>query len=177
MNNKALHLIKLLQKAPPGLLVEVGGIREPKEIPTEGFSSYYFALECKKSGRPFISCEIESANVKMARVMLAAYGLHPEIVNADGKDFLSQCGPVSFLYLDSSRFPAHTWEQYLAASIVPGGVVSIDDAHEIDGHEYGKAQYVVEHLKKSKIPFNVNITENRYRMIDFILANGKKGST
>lgn len=178
MNRKAIKLIELLNSSPHGLVVEIGAIRESQENPTEGFSTVYLARECKKLGRTFRSIELEEKNFRMANAVLSSFMLPPCVEHGDGGKLVSSYGPISFLYLDSSRFPGHTMDQYKAAELVDGAVVAVDDAHTFDDHEFGKAQFLVEYLKNANIPFSLSYTsaewETVYRMMHFKQTKYKK---
>lgn len=178
MNRKAAILVKLINSSIPGPAVEIGSIRKATEDFEEGFSTVYLARECKKTWRKFISVEIEERTAAMANAVLKSFQL-PECVQcANGNQVLLELPPIAFLYLDSSRFPEDTLCQLINATLLPGATVAIDDAHKFDGHEWGKAQFVVDHLKSLNMPFDMNYTcasgNETYRMVHFIVPNGKK---
>ena len=178
MNRKAEVLIKLINSSTIGPAVEIGSIRSAVEDAIEGFSTVYLARECKKSWRKFTSVELDPKNVTMANAILKSFMLPECVLCADGARALMAMPPLAFLYLDSSRFPEHTWEQFVNANLLEGATIAVDDAHPFDGHEWGKAQCIVEYLKNINMPFDVNYTSadtrNVYRMIHFIVPAGKR---
>lgn len=178
MNRKALQLIELLNKAPSGLAVEVGSIREPTENASEGFSTIHLSRECKRLWRTFKSLELDEKNARMANAILASFMLPQSVIQGDGAQLIKDLGPISFLYLDSSRYPGHTFEQYVNAELAEGAIVAVDDCQTFDGHEFGKGQFLVEYLKKHNITFNIHYTsaewETVYRMISFVQKDHKK---
>lgn len=163
-NRKAELLLQLLEKAPEeGLVVEIGCIRDVREVIEDGFSTYYLAKWCHEHNRPFCSFDNEQKAVDCANTVLKAKGFPQRAVVRDGAEALEELGPISFLFLDSHRDPYYSYFQLRKAILVPRAIVVVDDAQLIDGHEYGKAQYIRNDLVQKGIPHSIFDTAGRGR--------------
>lgn len=175
-NKKAELLLKALEEAPPGFVVEIGSTREAEEKSYDGFSTYYLARRCKELGRPFRSFDVAREVVRVANSGLEKTGLPPSVELGNGKEVLPGLGPIAFLYLDSSDDPRDTLEQWLASELLPGAVVVVDDAHEYGGNSYGKATLLVESVLLGvlpQIPHTFHRTEPGYTALVLSLPQGK----
>ena len=174
MNKKAKILLESLLFAPSGLICEIGCIREGKEVPEDGFSTYYLAEFAKHNRRPFKSYDICEENVNIANKVLRESNLPESVYVADGKVILPTLGPISFLFLDAHRIPAISFEQYQAAELASNAIVVIDDAQFMDGNQYGKATYCVLVFMKNGIKWEIKNTEPGFKMVIAYFPNGKK---
>ena len=177
-NPKAALLLEYLSKAPNGLSVEIGCIREDHEVVEDGFSTPYLAAACESSGREFLSFDVDQGNVSIANRVLESRGLKPIVRCQDGLEAIKSLGPISFLFLDGHRHPKYTVDQYMAAELVPGAVVIIDDCQPIDSFVFGKAQFVKFLLDSYKTPYDIVETANngmyQWKSLCTILKNGKQ---
>ncbi len=174
MNKKARVLLDAAEKAPNGLLCEIGCIREGKEVPEDGFSTYYLAQFAKSHQRRFVSYDISQENVDIANKVLRENSLPESVFQANGKVILPTIGPISFLFLDAHRIPAISFEQYQAAELSPNAIVVIDDANTFDGNKFGKATYCVQVFQKFGIQWELKSTEPGFKMVIAKFPNGKK---
>lgn len=177
-NQKAHTLLYACQIAPKGgALVEIGCIREEHEVPTDGYSTVYLARQAEEEGHPFYSVDLFHENIDKARRVLNREGLEKaELVCCDGKAFLEQWdveerGRISLLYLDSHREPRYSHDQFIAVrdKLAPGAVVAIDDAHEYDGHAYGKATDLVKFFEEEDWSYKILPTELGFKMVVAII--------
>ena len=176
-NKKAELLLKVLDAAPPGLVVEVGSLREPTEVSTDGFSTFYLARRCEELAREFRSFDLNPHAVQVANRVLREAGLKAKVELGNGKTALSGLGPIAFLYLDSSDDPNDTLEQYVAAELLPGALVVVDDAQAYRGQAYGKSTHLIETFEAKeipRIPYRLQPTEPGYKALVFSLPMGKK---
>lgn len=180
-NRKAEVLLDALSKAQNGLWIEIGCIREDKEVPTDGFSTYYLAKMANIRNCLFRSYDTNHENVEMAKRALEKHHLlniNAQVYRMDGETALkyraAEKEEISFLYLDSHRLPIYSAAQYLAAPLAEGAVVVIDDCHSFDGFEYGKGNILVSLFEKHDIEWEIFDTEPGFRMIVAYLPNGKK---
>jgi predicted O-methyltransferase YrrM len=148
-------LLRELAKAPSGLVVEIGCLRETVEVDSDGWSTLYLARQCSKDNRPFISVDNNPHNVSIAKAVLEEHGLNPSVVNLkDGTVFLKSLYPerhIAFLYLDSADSPDINFEQYSYANMLPGGIIVIDDVNSYDGNAQGKGTRILEFRKDAEI--------------------------
>jgi len=172
---KAKVLLGAAREAPQeGLFLEIGCIREDHEVPQDGWSTIHLARYCAYRDIQFISVDCVEENVSMANLILDKEGLGPCVVHNDGEKEVASHGPISFLYLDSHRIPRYSTDQWLAAELVPGAMVVIDDAHEYDGLPYGKATELVEIFAEAGTHFKVWHTEPGFRMCVAKFPDGKQ---
>lgn len=172
--DKLIHCAKdaIKDKENP-LIVEIGCIREEKEVPTDGFSTYYLAKLAHDNNGVFKSYDIESDNVEMGNKVLQNAGFNYKVEQGNGKDILPTLGPISFLYLDSHRLPAISAEQYLMAELQPKAWIAIDDAHSFDSFQYGKATDLVAIFNKYNIHYTIEDTEPGFKMVFAYFPDGK----
>ncbi len=158
----------------PGLIIEIGCIRQEQEVAEDGFSTFYLAQFAHDTGREFKSFDIEPENVRIANKVLKSHNLPESVFQADGKFVLPTLGAISFLFLDAHRIPAISFEQYKAAELAKDAIVVIDDAHTFDGNQYGKATYCVQVFDKYNIKWDIFDTEPGFKMIVAKFPNGKR---
>jgi len=172
-NKKAEVLLWTTNKAPNGLWVEIGGIRESKEVPQDGYSTYYLAKEAERRQCDFITIDKDLECSKIALKLLNLNNLPGKVINGDGKIEVAKLPPISFLYLDSHRLPIFSAEQYIAAELVPGAVIAIDDCHEFDGFKFGKGTNLVSIFEHQNITWSIADTEPGFKMIVAYFPEGK----
>lgn len=181
-NKKAKLLIESLRRAPPGPCVEIGCIRESREVVEDGFSTPYLSRECIDQGRTFYSFDTEQKHVDIANNVLKMYGHLPVVKKMDGKKGIklvhkiNPC-PIAFLFLDSHRHPAFTFDQYKEACLAPDSIVIVDDAQPIDEFEFGKSQFIKDFFDHHSYPYEIIETHNNglytWSSMVFQLKNGK----
>jgi len=159
---KSRLLLSLLQLAPEGAIAEVGCIRHRIEIPGDGFSTYYLARWARERGVPFTSFDKDAGVVRSANALLETKGLPPCVKHQDGAQGVRSLGPLAFLYLDSSDDPGDTLSQFLAAQLIPGAVVVVDDAQAHGENMMGKATLLAQHLREVGVPYEVVPTERGF---------------
>lgn len=142
-NRKAQLLLDCLKRAPRGPVAEIGSVRCPEEVDTDGFSTIYLARACEADDRTFHSFDVDHAAVDNANTLLRAHDLREVASIGDGLCAMWAMPPMAMLYLDSHALARYTTDQFCAAKILPGGIVVIDDAHEFNGQKHGKATGVV----------------------------------
>lgn len=173
-NPKAKLLLDLASKAPQGLIVEIGCIRDEKEVFEDGFSTPYFAQFAQNNGYQFLSFDIEPKCVEIANRVLKNYGLATHAEIGDGKDVLKNLTlPISFLFLDSHRHPDFSFQQLLNAELEPGAIVAVDDAQPIDNYEFGKAHFIKQVLDTKEYPYSIVDTFPGWRTLWFEYPRGK----
>lgn len=175
-NRKAQLLLRLLDEAPPGPVVEIGCLRHPSEVPSDGHSTLYLARACKERTRDFLSVDRDPLVVDVANRVLAEAGLPLIAMAADGVEALGGVDAIAFLYLDSSDDPADSLEQLAAAELAPGAIVVIDDAQPTGGHMLGKATLVVQHCGRRGLPFDLVPTEPGFAACVLRVQGGKMRS-
>ena len=129
-NAKTRTLIAALDGAPPGLIVEIGCVREPYELPSDGWSTMYLARAADEQGRVMRSFDSNAENVALCNRLLNDYSFPPCVEVEDGEEALASLRtPIAFLYLDAGDDPSETLRQYRAAegNLAPGAVVCVDD--------------------------------------------------
>lgn len=172
-NRKAELLLRLLEDAPPGPVVEIGCLRQPSEVPSDGHSTLYLAKACAERGRAFSSFDRDPLVVDVANRVLEEAGLPLMARVADGVEALGGINAIAFLYLDSSDDPADTFRQLAAAELAPGAIVMIDDAQQTGGQLMGKATLVVKHCGRRGLPFDLVPTEPGFAACVLRLHGGK----
>ena len=149
------HYAQINHAAKQGDIIEIGCIREPDEVPEDGFSTVYLAQYAKDNNRNFISWDTNLQNVRMARTALGSRDLNPlSVIKGDGEEALKATphNEIAFLYLDSHRNPAFTLNQYKAANLLPGAIVCVDDAYHYDeGFKFGKATFLKQLFEQKAI--------------------------
>ena len=173
-NKKAEILLNAATKAIGNTFIEIGCIREKKEVPEDGFSTYYLAKFCKENNKIFKSFDIEKNNVDIANEVLLSHGFDPIVKQQDGKEALLECGPIDFLFLDAHRIPAISYDQYIVAELAKNAIVVIDDAHTFDNNEFGKATYLIYLFKKYNIPYEIKDTCPGFKTAIAYIKDGKK---
>lgn len=172
-NKKAKILLEYAAKTN-GAMVEIGSIRNPTIDEDDGYSTLFLAKFAQENRREFTSYDIEQKNVDIANKVLIENGLKKCVYRADGKTILPMIGEIGFLYLDSSKFPIFSLEQYKAANLSKNSIVAIDDAHSFEEYEYGKATFLVQWFNKEKIKYEIVSTQPGYRMVIAQFPNGKE---
>jgi predicted O-methyltransferase YrrM len=172
-NRKAQLLLDMVARAPRGLVVEVGCLRQVHEVATDGFSTWYLARRCLDLGLDFRSCDLDPTHAALANEVLQAAGLAPCVMVGDGSAILKALGPVSLLYLDSSDDPRDTLDQYEVATLMPGAIVVVDDAQAYASNRLGKATLLAERLTEDRIPFDLVPTEPGFLALVVRLSQGK----
>jgi predicted O-methyltransferase YrrM len=173
MNKKAELLIEYVKCAPPGPIVEIGAIRHKIED-QDGWSTKYLAQYCKQNNLEFKSFDNDKRSVRTANKVLKNHNL-PEIVKRqDGAEALVDLGPIAFLFLDSHKNPWFSLEQYKAAELLPGAILIIDDAQQIDDWKFGKANLVKKALDKTSTAYKIVETIPGWKSLVVTLADGKK---
>lgn len=163
-----------LEKAPKGLVVEIGCLREAHERPSDGFSTYYLCRRCLELKVPFKSFDLEPKVVELANEVLRAHDLPQAVELADGQAILPTLGPICCLYLDSSDKPEDTLNQFIAAEFLPGSVVLVDDVQPYFGNRYGKATSLIKHFHEAGLIYKIYPTEPGYKMLSATLLTPKK---
>jgi len=156
-NQKAKVLIEAVHLAPTGLIVEIGCIRQDREVPEDGFSTIYLA-KFTHQNTPFYtfrSFDNSESTCIMANRVLGEHDLPYRVEWQDGKEAVKEVGPIGFLYLDSHKDPFFSFEQYKAAELVPGAIVAIDDTHRIDQYKFGKATLLIQVFEARDIKFEI----------------------
>ena len=177
-NQKAQVLLEALSMSPNGLMVEIGSVRQEKEVPEDGYSTIYLAQAAQEQGRVFHSFDNEQPTVDLANQLLESKNLKPIVEKKDGSQAVKDLGPISFLYLDSHKDPRYSLDQFRAATLAPGAIVAIDDTHEYEGWKFGKATYLIELAERSGWPFDIVPTfESYYKtsMTIIQMPEGKSG--
>lgn len=175
INRKAETLLEATRKAPTGLWIEIGCIRENHEVPTDGFSTIYLAREAISRGCAFISIDKDPNIALMANKTLIAHRLPAFVRAVDGKEFLQGIDdPISFLYFDSHRLPIFTTEQYIESHLASGAVIAVDDCHSFDNNKYGKGTHLVDIFEKQKIQYEIKDTEPGFKMLVAYFPKGKE---
>ncbi len=182
INFKAKALEMAMQQAPhqdttTTIFVEIGCIREDHEVPSDGYSTVHIARYCVERGIYFRSVDSNEDNVKIARAVLRReISADPDtdklVKQYDGEKWLKACSPISFLYLDSHREPEFSLNQFLAAKLVSGAIVAIDDAHPYDGHEYGKATDLIPLFDAENIKWKIIPTHPQFKMVIARVSEG-----
>jgi predicted O-methyltransferase YrrM len=175
-NRKSGLLLEALARAPDGPVAEIGCIRQEREEPVDGFSTYWLARRCRELGRTFRSFDLDTRAVGIARAILEKEGLPGVVECRDGVEALTHLGPVAFLHLDGPDNPAMALDQYRAAELLPGAVLVIDDAHNYWCGAHGKATAVVRHFEGSPlplVPFRIVPTESGYAALVATFPTGK----
>lgn len=172
-NRKAALLLRLLAEAPPGPVVEIGCLRHPQEVPSDGHSTLYLARACAEQRRLFASVDRDPLVVDVANRVLAEAGLPLLAQVADGVEALGQMGGIALLYLDSSDDPGDTLAQLAAAELLPGAIIVIDDAQPTGVQMLGKATQVVQHCGRRGLPFDLVATEPGFAACILRVQGGK----
>lgn len=175
INFKAKALEMAMQRAPQtGLFVEIGCIREDHEVPSDGYSTVHIARYCRDNDLQFWSVDSNDDNITKACEAICREDLsdHVTLSHKDGASFLKSCDPISFLYLDSHRDPEFSLNQFLVAKLVPGAVVAIDDAHQYDGYEYGKATDLILLFDAEHIEWKIIPTHPQFKMVIAKVSEG-----
>jgi predicted O-methyltransferase YrrM len=173
MNRKAARVLRALARAPDGPVVEVGCIRHEREVATDGFSTLYLARACAERGRSFASYDLDRAAVERAQAVLKRADLPGAVRCEDAVPVLRRGPPLAFLYLDSSDVPADSMAQFLAAPLLPGALLAVDDAQAYGGHALGKATEVARALDAAGLRYRVHPTEPGYAMLVARFPRGK----
>jgi predicted O-methyltransferase YrrM len=154
MNDKAKVLLKAIERAPPGVAVEIGCIRTMNDM-GDGHSTVHLARHCQKSPNTLLSFDICQKNVETANKKLRKEGLEFNVYWRDGADALRQWKGLAFLFLDGASNPDETFAQYHDADLRPGGIMVIDDAAKTSINQFGKATIVKEFLDKHEVPYEI----------------------
>lgn len=139
INRKAALLLDLLDQAPRGPVVEVGCVRRPMEVKSDGYSTVYLARACAQRDVPFAAFDLDPLAVDVANRALRKEGLEACVACSDGAAALGKAAPIAFLYLDSSDDPKDTLNQFMAAALLPGAIVVVDDVQGTNKRAFGKA--------------------------------------
>lgn len=179
-NLKAKLLLEQLEKAPDGLVVEIGCIREDHEVLEDGFSTYYIAKWCHENDREFRSFDTTKEAVNIANSVLYKHNLYECVEIKDGKQAIKELSqPISFLFLDSHYHPSFSLEQFRTAELVPGAVVIVDDAQPIKEHKFGKATFIKQLFDHHEIAYElINTASNEFNQWVSLVTKfpmGKKG--
>jgi len=164
MNGKASTLLSALDGLPEGAtVVEIGCVRFPGEIASDGWSTYYLAQAATDRGWALHSVDIDPGAVEHART--AADGLACTVHHADGASWLAAFpDAIDGLYLDGSADPGEAVEQYRAATLTASPVVVIDDVQRIGDQQRGKANLLLDVLADDGFDVRVVGTEPGYLM-------------
>lgn len=158
-NAKARALLAALDRAPHGLIVEIGCTREPTELPSDGWSTMYLARAANGKSRAMRSFDTDAKNVVLSNRLLSDYNLPPCVEVEDGVSALSSLGnPIAFLYLDAGDDPSETLQQFKAARFVPGAVVCVDDV-------VPKAALLIAYFASIGQEYEIVPTEPGYEML------------
>lgn len=111
--------------------------------------------------------------VDIANRVLRHEGMMEVVEAIDGASALSGVGPIAFLHLDSSDNPEDTFAQYVAAELLPGAVVVVDDAQASHGNAFGKATRLVTHLSDMGARFRIEASEPGYAALTLSVPRGK----
>lgn len=176
-NPKAELLLEWLKRAPEGAALEVGCIREEREVVEDGFTPY-LAKRCEAEGRPFFSVDTDPKSVDIANKVLGQHKLKQVVECHDGFQYIREnTRAYAFLFLDSHRHPSFTFDQYRAAELLPGAVLIVDDCQPIDGFEFGKAHFVKALFDHHEIPYEIKKTadngEYQWYSLCAIFKDGK----
>lgn len=166
-NRKAERLMYALDHAPKGAVVEIGCVRTPSELATDGWSTIYFSERCAEEDRPFISFDIDEVSVDICNKALLGRGQMKRAEVMDGVEALKAYDrPIALLYLDGADDPVETLKQFKAANFASEAVLVVDDVQFIDWDKLlGKATDLVVELDKRNVPYDIYSTEPGYSML------------
>lgn len=139
MNAKAATLLEAFDGLPAGAtVVEIGCVRFPHEIASDGWSTVHLAHAAQARGWRLYSVDIDPSAVRNARSATA--GLPISVHLARGSEWLAGfAGPIDGLYLDGAAYPDEAVAQYEAANLSVGAVIAIDDIQPIVDQRLGIA--------------------------------------
>lgn len=162
MNRKAERLLAATDGLPDGaVLVEIGCVRRPDEIPSDGHSTVYLARAAKDYGWDFYSIDYSPAAVAIAQRLTDGAEVHC----SDGATWLADYkGTIDFLYLDGSTDPGESLRQYTAARMSKHSTVVIDDVQQIGSQPHGKGDALLGLLERDGYRVTIHDTEPGYRM-------------
>lgn len=171
MNLKADRLLRSIAHLAEGdVMVEIGCVRAPTEIPSDGYSTVYLAEAALRQGFTFHSVDIDPNAVEIARRLTA--DLPAEIHQGDGAEWLrSQANPITVgpflvdaLFIDGAASPAEAVTQYESALLSPEAVVVVDDIQAIDTYVQGKGTELLSTLERDGFSVEIFDTEPGYLM-------------
>jgi predicted O-methyltransferase YrrM len=169
VNGKAAQLLSICAWLPKGaVVVEIGCMRYPNEIASEGYSTFYLAQECEKRGFEFHSVDNNQEAISLATTHVPSkFRSHL----ADGEEWLRAfTKPIDFLYLDGALDPEQTERQFTAATLAPGAVVAIDDVQNERSLRQGKGTALLPRLEREGWQVTVVPTVNGYEMAFAVAA-------
>lgn len=158
-NPKAEFLLLQADSAPAGDIIEIGATRSDYEHPSDGWTTVHLARWARDNKRTFRSFDKYMDVVERANSVLEREGLTPVVRQDDGEYALHDQSQIALLYLDGSKEPEETLEQFFAAipGLVPGAVIIVDDVEDFgDWRTYGKATLLVSRLSKLGIRYDIH---------------------
>lgn len=169
MNAKAARLVASIAHLGEGdVMVEIGCVRAPNEIPSDGYSTVYLAQAAKVQGFTFHSVDIDPNAVQIARHLTA--GLPAQVHLGDGAEWLQeqadlpQIRSIDALFIDGAASPEEALSQYDAALLDPEAVVIVDDIQAIDTYVQGKGTELLTALERDGFEVQIYATEPGYLM-------------
>lgn len=164
MNAKATTVLQAFDRLPAGaVVVEIGCVRFPSEISSDGYSTVHLARAATERRWVFHSVDIDPDAVEIAQA--ATEGLAVTVHCASGADWLGSCGLViDGLYLDGAAEPEQAVAQYRVAELSGGAVIVIDDIQPIGLVERGKGDLLLDVLEADGWTVAIMDTEPGYRM-------------
>lgn len=164
MNGKATALLDAFDGLGEGAtVVEVGCVRFPHEIPSDGWSTFYLAQAAQERGWKFHTIDIDGGAVNHARDATATFAA--SVHHADGADWLREFpGPIEGLYLDGAADPSEAVDQYRAARLAEHPVIVMDDVQPIGEQQRGKADLLLDVLAEDGFQVRIIDTEPGYLM-------------
>lgn len=169
VNAKAERLLAVFDGLPRGsVFVEIGCVRFPEEIASDGYSTVYLAEAAKENGWELHSIDIDAAAVQNAQALTE--NLPNAVHHADGAAWLKEFrGSIGGLYLDGAAQPQQAVDQYRAARLSDDAVIAIDDiqpiaAGDVERLERGKGDLLLDVLAADGWTVDIHKTIPGYLM-------------
>ncbi len=175
---KARLLLRELETAPKGDIVEVGCARTANLRPSDGWSTIFLTQAAMDQERKFVSWDMDPDSVRICNHVLELKEMPQVAVLGDGVEALaSYDGEIAFLHLDGSNDPKEALAQYEAAPLCAGAVVCVDDAQYMGAAaEQGKATLLVKMLTKKGWRLQLIATEPGFSTLVFRQKSAKKSA-
>ncbi len=152
MNGKAERFLAAAAQAPDaGIWVEVGCVRIPEELQSEGWSTVHLSVAAGGRGIPFYSVDKDANALMVAQESVQAHGdgHKTTFVLDTGREFLGRNEQaIGFLYLDGGGGPGETLAEFMEAERLLRGnaIVAIDDCQSHGGFVHGKGTDLIPYL-------------------------------